>query len=136
MGKRVVAMRSPSANRSWMVSACSMMLCLVRILCERVVDLFMGGVCCKSETSLQSYCWSSTVVSAVASRISSNQLASSGCGIGKWNLIDLGWSGSLVEFVVDCASGQSNGMCMLVLTPLWSKKACAMVCVGLVCGAI
>ena len=73
---------------------------------------------------------------SIASRVSSDHWASRGFGIGKWNLIDLGWSGSLVGFVVDCAGGQSNGMCMLVLTPLWSKKACAMVCVGLVCGAI
>ena len=72
MGKSVVAMRSPFSKRSWMVSACSMILCLVWILCERVVDLFMGCECCKSETSLPSSCWSSAVVSADASRISND----------------------------------------------------------------
>ncbi len=122
VGKRVVAMRSPSARRYWMTSACSIILFLVCILCERVVDVIVKGLCCKSETSLSGFCWSSAVFNIVASRISSDHCARRGYGIGNWDLMDLGWSISLVGFIAGCEDGWINGMCMVVLTPLWYKR--------------
>ncbi len=78
MGKRVIAMRSPSARRSWMASACSIILFLVCILCERVVEVLVKGLSCKSETSLSRFCWSSSVFGIVTSRISSDHCAKRG----------------------------------------------------------
>ena len=43
VGKRVVAMRSPSAKRSCMVSACSIIMFLVLILSGRVDVVFVGA---------------------------------------------------------------------------------------------
>ena len=62
MGKRIVAMRSPSAKRSCMVSACSMILFLVFILYGRVVVIFVGGVLCSPERILPRSSWSSEVI--------------------------------------------------------------------------
>ena len=56
----------------------------------------------------------------VASRISSEHWASMGCGIGNWNRMDLGRSGSHVMFIVGRGGGCSRGMCIMALTPLWS----------------
>ena len=42
VGKRVMAMRSPSAKRSCMLSACSIILFLGMILSDRVDDVFVG----------------------------------------------------------------------------------------------
>ena len=44
MGKRVVAIRSPSAKRSCMVFACSIILFLVVILSLRVHAMIVGCV--------------------------------------------------------------------------------------------
>ena len=52
--KSVVAIRSPSAKRSCMVSACSIMCFLVLILSKRVGVVFVGSVFCISERSLPS----------------------------------------------------------------------------------
>jgi len=90
MGRRVVAMRSPSAKRSCTVSACSIILLLVTIHSDRVDDIFVGGVICMAEMSLPRSRWSLEVVCLVASRISSDHWASKGCEIGHWNRIDLG----------------------------------------------
>jgi hypothetical protein len=76
------------------------------------------------------------VFAIVTSRISSDHCAKRGCGIGNRNLMNLGWSGSLVGFIADCEDGWMNGIRMVVLTLLWSKKACGMVCVSLACEAI
>ena len=52
MRKSVVAMRIPSAKRSCMVSASSIIMLLVLILADLVDVIFVGGVLCKVETSL------------------------------------------------------------------------------------
>ncbi len=123
VAKRVVTMRSPSAKRSCMVSACSIILFLVMIISNRVDDVFVGGVICRAETSLPRSCWSSEVVCFVASLISSDNWTSRSCGIGNGNRIDLGWSGSHVVFVVECGCGCSRGMCMVAFTSLCSRNA-------------
>ena len=43
VGKSVVAIRSPSAKRSCMVSACSIIMFFLLILSMRVDDVFVGG---------------------------------------------------------------------------------------------
>ncbi len=58
VGKSVVAIRNPSAKRSCMVLACSIMLFLVLILSERVGVVFVGSVFCILARSLPSSTWS------------------------------------------------------------------------------
>ena len=82
VGKRVVAMRSPSAKMSCMVSACSIILFLVLILSGRVDVGFVVGVFCRMERSLPRSSWSSEVDCCVAFLISSDHWASKGGGIG------------------------------------------------------
>ncbi len=82
-----------------MVSAWSIILFLVLIFYGRVDVVFVGGVLCSPARSLPRSSWSSEVCCCVASLISSDHCASKGCGIGKWNLVGLGWSGSDVVFV-------------------------------------
>ena len=82
VGKSVDAIRSPSARRSCMVSACSMILFLFLILSLRVDVVFVGGVFCISARSLSSSSCSWAVGCCVASLISSDHWASKGCGIG------------------------------------------------------
>ena len=124
MGKRVVAMWSPSAKRSCMLLACSIILSLVLILSERVDVRLVGGVICRVERSLPRSRWSSVVVLCfVACRISSDHWASTGCRIGKRNRMDCGWSISHMVFVARCGGGRNRGMCMVALTPLWYKNA-------------
>ena len=76
------------------------------------------------------------MVCSAASRISSDHWASMDCGIGNRNRMDLGWPGSRVVFIVGCGGGCSRGMCMMALTPLWSRNVWCMVCVSLLCGAM
>jgi len=70
MGKRDVAMQSPSAKRSCMVFACSVILFLVVILSLRVDAIIVGGggVICRAERSLPRSRLSSVVICSVASR--------------------------------------------------------------------
>ena len=82
VGKRVMAMRSPSAKRSCMVLACSVILFLVLILSERVDGVFVGGVFYSPERSLPRYIWSSEVNCCVASLIFLDHWTIKGCGIG------------------------------------------------------
>jgi hypothetical protein len=82
VGKKVVAMRSPSAKRSCMVSACSIIMFLVLMLSGRVDGVFVEDVFCSPERSLPRSSWSSEVDCCVASLISSDHWASKGCGIG------------------------------------------------------
>ena len=77
-----MAIQSPSAKRSCMVSACSIIPFLVLILSGRVDDVFVGGVFCSPERSLPRSSWSLVVGCCVASLISSDHWASKGCGIG------------------------------------------------------
>ncbi len=51
-------------------------------------------------------------------------------------LMDYGWSGLHVVFVVICWGECSKDMCMVALTPLWSKNAGSMMCVSYLCKAI
>ena len=136
VGKRVVAIRSPSAKRSCMVLACSILLFLVLILSERVGVVFVGSVFGIPERSLPSSNWSWAVGCCVAVLISSAHWASRGCGIGNWNRMGRGWSGSQVKFVVEWVGDISRGNCIVVLTSLWSRNARAMVCVSLLCRAM
>jgi hypothetical protein len=133
VGKSVVAIRRPSAKRSCMVSACLIMLFLVWILSERVGVVCVGGGFCISERSLPISSCSWAVGCCVAVLISSAHWASKGCGIGNWKRMGLGWSGSSVGFVVDWWGDSSSGNCMVVLTPLWSRNACGMICVSVLC---
>jgi len=55
VGKSVVAMRSPSAKRSCIVSACSLILFLVLILSGHVDVVIVGGVLCMSERNLSRF---------------------------------------------------------------------------------
>ena len=122
VGKSVVAIWSPSAKRSCMVSACSIMLFLVLILSKRVGVVFVGSVFCISERSLPSSSWSWAVGYCVAVLISSAHWASKSCGIGNWNRMGLGWSGSHVGFVVEwggydmkCVKCERYDMCFPAL---------------------
>ena len=63
------------------------------------------------------------MVFSVASRISSDHSARRDCGIGNWNRMNLGWSGSYVVFIVECGGGCVRGIRMVALTPLWSRNA-------------
>ena len=66
MEKRDVAMRSPSAKMSCMVSACSIILFLVVLLSLRVDAIAVGCVICRAERSLPRSRWSSMVICFVA----------------------------------------------------------------------
>ena len=132
----VVAMRSPFSKRSCMLSACSIILFLVWILSERVDVGFVVVVFCSLERNLPRSSWSFEVDCCVASLISSEHWASKGCEIGNWNRMGRCWSGSHVVFVVECEGGSSRGMCMVTLTPLWSRNTCGMICVSLLCRAM
>ena len=63
------------------------------------------------------------MLSSVASRISSGHWASRGYGTGKRNRMECGGLSSLVAVVVGCSGGCNKGMCIMELTPLWSKNA-------------
>ena len=101
VGKRVVAMRSTSAKRSCMVSACSIILFLVLILSGRVDAVFVGGVFCSPERILPMSSWSLEVDCCVASLISSDHWASRFCGIGNLKRMGLCCSGSAVVLDVE-----------------------------------
>jgi hypothetical protein len=72
-----------------MASACSIIVFIVCILCERVVDVIVEELCCKSETSLSRLCWSSVVFYIVPLAflpiIVLTGVVESGIGIG-WTL--------------------------------------------------
>ena len=90
VGKRVVAMRSPSAKRSCMVSAWSIIIFLVLILSGRVDVVFVKGVFCSPARSSPRSSGSSEVDCCIASLMSSDHCASKGCGIGNLNRMGLG----------------------------------------------
>ena len=75
-------MRSPSANRSCMVSACSIIMFLVLLFSKRVGVVFVWSVFCIPERSLPISSWSLAVGFCVAFLIFSDHWASKGCGIG------------------------------------------------------
>ena len=72
VGDRDMAVRSPSAKRSCMVSACSIFLFLVVIFSLCVDAIVVGGVICRAERSLPRSRRILVVVCSVASRLSSD----------------------------------------------------------------